>query len=128
LKAAIASCVCAKFALLIGAKDNLREDPETNLQEGSIDNCNLMKDALLTVDPSWIIVQLLGEEASKDNILAHVHGLVDQASKAPARNGFDGQALPLVALVYFAGHGIQVSGVPLFVPFLATPESYDFKV
>ncbi len=128
MEAAIASCVRAKFALLIGAKDNLQLIPKYNLKDGPINNCNLMRDALLAADPSWNITSLLGVKATKDNIIAHVRGLVNQASKAPSKTGFQGELLPPVVMVYFSGHGLQVNGVPYLVPFLPVPESPDEPV
>ena len=123
LESAIASCIRSKFALLIGVKDNLHLDLEANLKEGPINNCNLVRDALLAADPSWNITTLLGDKATKDNIMAHVGGLVKQASKAPAKTGFQGERLPAVVMVYFAGHGRQSNGVPYLVPFLKVPGS-----
>ena len=120
LKNAIDSVIRPKFALLIGIKD-----PYQTLGDAPVKNCTMLKEALQRTDPSWVITEVLGDQATFINVFAAVLQLLHLAQRAPRKYGCDGKELPPVVLVYYSGHGLQLGNEQYLVPYCDYPIDYS---
>ena len=118
LRNAIDSITRPKYALLIGVQDE-------TLLDGPVKNCALMKDALLQLDASWHISEVLGANATQPAITAAVKLVLHLVTQATPRYGCDGKVLLPVVLVYFAGHGLQLGTEQYLMPYGRPTPNYS---
>ncbi len=114
VRCSIVSVRRAKLGLLIGP-DFL------DLGTGPTNNCSALAKVLKRVDKSWAITCLTGTNATKAAILSAMEKLVQLANAAPVAEGFDGEKLTPVVLVYFAGHAGQSGTEQYLQPYSSTP-------
>ena len=114
VRCSIVSVRRAKLGVLIG--------PDfSDLGTGPTNNCRALEKVLKRVDPSWSINCLTGPDATKAAILAAIEELVQRANAAPVAEGFDGDKVAPVVLLYFAGHAGQSGTEQYLQPYSSTP-------